>query len=159
MAEQLNQKYPGRVQWDICGTGPDFDELKARRDQRNLSNINLLGWVSLETLQQVYSRNHVSIVPTRSDFAEGLAMTAAEAILAGRPLITNPTVPALELLRPASLEGRTNDATSYVTVISKLLSEPGLYKELCQQCQPLQHQFYDRKNGLTEVLLTALSSI
>src|SRR5262249_32606 len=103
MAERLEDKYPSRVQWDICGTGPDFEELKLRRDRLKLSNVKLLGWVSLETLQHVYSRSHVSIVPTRSDFAEGLAMTAAEAILAGRPLITNPTVPAYELLAPAAL--------------------------------------------------------
>ena len=47
-------------------------------------------------------------------------MTAAEAILVGRPVITNSVVPALEVLRPACVEARTNDVDSYVAAILKL---------------------------------------
>jgi glycogen(starch) synthase len=159
IAEKIDKKYPGRVQWEICGRGPDFDKLLERRTQRRIDSVHLLGWVSIDTLQQVYNRSHISIVPTRSDFAEGLAMTAAEAILAGRPIITNPTVPALEILQPASLAGRTDDVDSYVEVIEGLLNDPSMYNRLCEACPPLQYQFYDRKNGLTAMLSSALSTI
>jgi glycogen synthase len=159
MAKKLNEKFPGRVYWEICGTGPDFKLLLQKRDEMALRNVDLLGWVSIEKLQEVYGRSHVSIVPTRSDFAEGLAMTAAEAILAGRPLITNATVPALEVLRPASLEGRTNDVDSYVEAIVRLINNPAIYKSLCEECVPLQAQFYDRSRGLTAVLSSALAAL
>ena len=152
MARRLEATHPGRVQWDICGTGPDFDLLQQKKTEMAIDNVHLRGWVSLEQLQQIYSETHVSIVPTRSDFAEGLAMTAAEAILAGRPLISNPVVPALEILREASLEARTDDVGSYVDVISGLLDNPERYKRLCEACGPLQAQFYDRQNGLDAVL-------
>jgi glycosyltransferase involved in cell wall biosynthesis len=159
IARRLEQTRPGRVHWEICGTGPDFDEMKSLRDGLGLTNVDLLGWVSMETLQQVYNRNHISIIPTRSDFAEGLAMTAAEAILAKRPIITNPTVPAFELLEPAALAVRTNDVQSYVTLIERLLDHPETYKTLCDHCVPLQAQFYDRAHGLTHVLERAISQI
>jgi glycogen synthase len=159
MAKRLEQSYPGKVQWDICGTGPDSDLLLQKKNELALQNVNLLGWVSLERLQQIYSEAHLSIVPTRSDFAEGLAMTAAEAILAGRPLITNPVVPALEVLREASLEAKTNDVDSYVDVISRVLDDPALYKRLCNACGPLQAQFYDRQNGLDAILTKAIDGV
>ena len=51
--------------------------------------VSIRGW-TLQDLQEVYARSHVSIVPTRSDYREGFAMTAAEAILAGRPVSPAP---------------------------------------------------------------------
>ena len=159
MAEKLECKYPGRIQWEICGRGPAYEELKVERDRLGLRNVAIPGWVSLDTLQQVYNRSHIAIVPTRSDFAEGLAMTAAEAILAGRPFIANPTVPALEVLRPAALAGQTNDVDSYVKVIEELLVDPTKYQRLCKECKPLQQQFYNRRRGLTEVLATAIANL
>ena len=89
--------------------------------------FQLRGWTSLEDLVGVYARCHASIVPTRSDFAEGLAMTAAEAILAGRPLITNPVVPALEVLRPACVAAKTNDVDSHHQAVLKLATDAELY--------------------------------
>jgi glycogen synthase len=159
MAAKLNAIAPGRVQWEICGTGVDFDALKHRHSKMQLKNVSLLGWISLEKLRQVYSRNHISIIPTRSDFAEGLAMTAAEAILAGRPIISNPVVPALEILRPAALEAKTNDVDSYVDVILDLLHEPSKYDVICKACVPLQPQFYDRSKGLSAVLAEVLRNL
>ena len=79
-------------------------------------------------------------------------MTAAEAILAGRPLITNPVVPALELLRPACVEARTNDVDSYVDGVLKLISDREYYESLRRACPELAKPFYDREQGLTAVL-------
>lgn len=159
MAKKLNEIAPNRVEWEICGSGPDLDLLKARRSQMGLENVILRGWVSLEQLQEVYSRSHISIVPTRSDFAEGLAMTAAEAILSGRPVLTNPVVPALEILGPACLEAKTNNIDSYVEAICSLLHNPNKYGALCGACPALKDQFYDRSNGLTAVLTKVLAAI
>ena len=124
MARKIELQAPGRVRWEMCGAGPDLEELRRRQAEMDLEQvITIRGWTSLEDLQHVYARSHVSIVPTRSSFIEGLAMTAAEAILAGRPVITNPVVPALEVLEPACLKAETNDVDSYVRVILKLIDE------------------------------------
>lgn len=156
MAALLNAKLPGKVHWEICGRGPDLESLRLRRHEMSLENVQIRGWVSMEELQEVYDASHLSIVPTRSSFAEGLAMTAAEAILSGRPIIANATVPALEVLRPAALEGRTNDVASYVGVIERLFEDPAIYGRLCSECAPLQKQFYDRSKGLAAVLSAAI---
>ena len=79
-------------------------------------------------------------------------MTAAEAILAGRPLITNPVVPALELLRPACVAARTDDVDSHHEAVLKLATDAELYARLCRACPDLRAPFYDRHYGLTAVL-------
>jgi hypothetical protein len=98
-------------------------------------------------------------VPTRGEFAEGLAMTAAEAVLAGRPVVTSPVVPALEVLRPACVGARTNDVGSYVEAVVKLATDAEFYGALARACPGVQGQFYDPEQGLTATLRRALEPI
>ena len=138
MAQKIEALAPGRVRWEVCGSGPDLEELRRQHLAMGLESIVLIrGWVSLQDMRDVFSRSHMSIVPTRSRFSEGLAMTAAEAILAGRPVITNPIVPALEVLRPACIEARSDDVDSYVEAILKLIDDPDQYRALCEACPNL----------------------
>ena len=159
IAHKVESQMPGRVRWEVCGSGPDLDELRRRQAQMSLAEVvTIRGWTTLSDLRDVYARSHISIVPTRSSFSEGLAMTAAEAILAGRPVITNPVVPALEVLRPACIEAQTNDVDSYVGPILKLIDDPAHYRALCDACPALGDQFYDRQQGLTAILKKAINS-
>ena len=138
MAQKIEALAPGRVRWEVCGSGPDLEELRRQQLAMGLESIVLIrGWVSLQDMRDVFGRSHMSIVPTRSGFSEGLAMTAAEAILAGRPVITNPIVPALEVLRPACIEARSEDVDSYVEGILKLIDDPDQYRLLCDACPNL----------------------
>jgi glycosyltransferase involved in cell wall biosynthesis len=153
MAERLEAERPGEVHFEVCGTGPDLGELGRLRSERRLEGaVTLHGWTSLEALRDVYARCHAAIVPTRSSFIEGLAMTAAEAALAGRPVITSPVVPALEVLRPACVEAVTDDPASYVAAIRRLLDDPALYARLCAACPAAAAPFTDRSLGLAAVL-------
>lgn len=159
MAERLEAERPGAVHFEVCGTGPDFEELARLRRERGLEGaVTLHGWTSLEALRDVYARCHAAIVPTRSSFIEGLAMTAAEAVLAGRPLITSPVVPALEVLRPACLEAVTDDPESYVRAIRRLLDEPTLHTALCAACASVAAPFTDRSQGLAAALERAIGA-
>ncbi len=153
MARQVEDKAPGRVKWIICGTGADLEKTEqAIADAKLEGIVTANGWTSLEDLIQIYADSHCSIVPTRSDFVEGLAMTAAEAVLAGRPLISNSVVPALELLKPAAIAGRTNDPQSYVSEILKLIDDPEKFNAMVAACPQVAKPFVDRTNGLTYVL-------
>jgi glycosyltransferase involved in cell wall biosynthesis len=50
---------------------------------------------------------HAMVVPTTSQFVEGLAMTAAESVLAGRPVVVSSVVPAWEVLGRAAIKAET----------------------------------------------------
>jgi glycogen synthase len=158
IARRIEDSHPGLVCWDICGRGRDFDELSSRHAELQLSGIvNLRGWTSLEDLIGVYATSHAAIVPTRSSFTEGLAMTAAEAILAGRPVVTNPVVPALEVLRLACIEAKTDDVNSHFEAVMKIATDAAVYDRARTACYHYQAQFYDRQQyGLNAVLKQAL---
>jgi glycosyltransferase involved in cell wall biosynthesis len=153
IAKRIEARAPGRVRWEMCGSGPDLEEIRRLQDEMDLKQIVFVrGWTSPHDLIDVHARSHVSIVPTRSSFIEGLAMTAAEAVLAGRPVITNPVVPALEVLRPACVQAETNNVESYVEAIMSLVGDANRYRSLCRACADLQEQFYDREQGLRAIL-------
>jgi hypothetical protein len=67
-------------------------------------------------------------------------------------LITNPVVPALEVLRPACVAARTNDVESHVEGVLKLISDRDYYESLRRSCPEAGEPFYDREQGLAAVL-------
>ena len=149
MARKANSTVPGRIKWRICGRGPDLAALTEMHQELGLeTSVELMGWVSLEELQGIYADTHVCIVPTRSLFAEGLAMTAAEAVLAGRPLVSNPLVPATELLAPACMMAQSNDYESHADAVIELSRNQALYEQLCSACLGLGDEFLDPRQGL-----------
>jgi glycogen synthase len=157
IAKTVQERAPGHVTWEICGAGPDLDELRKRQREMNLEPIvTIHGWTSPTELRQVIARSHLSIVPTRSNFTEGMAMTAIEAILAGRPVITSPVVPALEVLKSACVEARTDDVESYVLAVLNVLRDGNYYRELCDSCPSLAEQFYDGRFGFRAILHRAI---
>lgn len=158
IASRLQVSHPGLVRWEVCGKGPDLEELRVRHEELKLDGIvNLRGWTSPEDQVAVYANSHASIVPTRSSFAEGMAMTAAESILAGRPLVTNPVVPALEVLGSACVRAETDDIESHLSAVLKLATDAEFYNRARDACASYQEQFYDRQYGLTAVLKQALA--
>lgn len=160
MAKIVNAEIPGRVKWRICGAGSDLAALTARHLEMQLTDsVELMGWVSLEALQKLYADTHACIVPTRSSFNEALAMTAAEAVLAGRPLISNPVVPATELLAPACLIAQTNDVGSHAAAVIELAQNPALFNRLSDACIGLAQDFLDRERGLGVAVQTLLAEI
>jgi len=160
MAQKIEGCAPGRTRWDICGDGPLFEQLRIKHQKMDLGSVVALhGWVRPEMQHDLRALSHAVIVPTRSTFAEGFAMTAAEAILSGRPVITSPVVPALEVLRPACVEARPDEVDSYVEQIVKLINSPEWYRSLCEACAALQEQFYDGILGKRAVLNSIYSDL
>lgn len=149
MARWVEERAPGRVRWRLCGRGPDLEELDRQRRDMGLEGIvELLGWVSLEQIKSVYAQSHACIVPTRSSFTEALAMTAVEGVLAGRPLVSNPVVPATELLAPACLLGKTDDVESHAQAVLELATKETTYNRLRDACRGLAEEFLDPAHGL-----------
>jgi len=153
IAETIEKKYSNLIHWHLCGIGPDYERLEALCKEKQLEDIiTLHGWTKPGDLLKLYNKIHASIIPTTSRFAEGLAMVAAESILAGRPIITNPVVPASEILKDAAIIAETDNVDSYVGEIIKLVQNKELYQEKADACKQLGHQFLDRSKGKTAVL-------
>jgi len=157
VARRVEQLRPGLVRWTLCGDGPELAELRRQSAGMGLERIvDIRGFTAPSELRGILEATHAAIVPTRGEFAEGMALSAVEAILAGRPCVTSPVVPALEVLKPACVEARTNDVESYVAAIIELATSERLYGELCAACPRLSVPFYDPGCGFPAALNRAI---
>lgn len=129
----------------VCGEGHDLDRLRRSVADHHLEKVVVIhGWTAPSDLRQIIASSHLSIVPTRSTFNEGMAMTAVEAILLGRPVITNNVVPAAEVLQGACVIAETDNPESYANEIITLAADHDRYDRLCSACLPLRSQFFNR---------------
>jgi glycosyltransferase involved in cell wall biosynthesis len=119
--------------------------------------VDIRGRVEPNILRQILLESHAAIVPTRSEFAEGMAMTAIEPVLLGRPVITSPVVPALEVLRDACLSAVTDDTSSYAAAIITLAFSRDLYDRLVSSCSTLREIFFDRDQSFEAALMKAIT--
>ena len=159
MARIIEKENPGLVVWDLCGSGPDLEELRSRCSSFGLNNtVHIHGHVPPPTMREIIARSHASIVPTKRTFEEGMALSAIEPALANRPVITCSVVPALEILGSAGLEAKTDDVQSYVDRILELTKSPTLYAEMSNACDGIKEQFFDRKKGFAASLQKAIFS-
>lgn len=157
IARDLEVDRPGEYRFDICGSGGALAALRQRVADLGLENVVAChGFSSPETVTQLMSASHVCIVPTRTDYEAGFEMTCAEAILAGRPLVTSEVCPALDYLRDASVEAEPDNADSYRDAIVRLSDDPELYSRKQSACAGLQGQFYDRGNSWYAAMRRAL---
>ncbi len=153
IAARLRQHRPHQVVFDICGGGGAFDELRAVVEERRLNDVvKLHGKLNRPVLLRIYEQSHLVIVPTRSDFCEGIPMVSAEAVLAGRPVLSSRVSNALDVLDGAIIEARTEDVEDYVAKIEYLLDHQDSYEQCARACGIVSRQFIDRSRGNTAAL-------
>ncbi|MEH2496232.1 glycosyltransferase involved in cell wall biosynthesis [Bradyrhizobium sp. AZCC 1678] len=158
IARRVEDRAPGLVKWDVCGAGPDFDELRLRRDAASLQGVvELHGHVLPPQMSEIIARNHASIVPTKSTFEEGMALSAIEPVLANRPVITSSVVPAWEVLGEACLKAEVDDVENYVAQVLRLAKSPEVYQAAANACTQVKEPFLDGKLGFAAGLRRALA--
>ena len=105
--------------------------------------VVLHGWCDPLRIKSILGACHCAIVPTTAAFEEGFNKVCAEAILAGRPVITSAVCPALSLVRDAAIEVPPDDTRAYCEAILRLYADSWLYEEKQRACFSLQDQFYN----------------
>jgi glycogen synthase len=148
VARRLDADRNRRFHFDLCGDGVDFEDFQQRVRALGLEHmISCHGFSGPDKIQQLLGASHACIVPTRSEIEVGFEMTCAEAILAGRPLITSEVCPALEYIRDGAIEVAPNSVDGYHQALLLLSEDEQLYEAKREATLRLQHQFYDPKNS------------
>jgi glycosyltransferase involved in cell wall biosynthesis len=89
----------------------------------------------------------VVVVPTRSEFPEGLNQVVIEAVLSRRPVVTSKVCPAMELVSEAVVEAEADNVESYSAAIGQLIDNHELFAEKASAADGLREQFFDPKQG------------
>lgn len=141
------------VIFDICGGGASLSELREEVAKQDLADVvHVHGRLNRPELLEFYKKSHVVIVPTRSDFCEGLPLACIEAVLVGRPQITSRLSNALDVLEGAILEAEPDQPASYAAAIRRLMNEPDTYQSLVQSCASLAQPFLQGRCDLERAL-------
>ena len=119
----------------------------------------LLGKLDQGPLRNEYGWAHLLVAPTRSDIGEGFSMVAAEAVLAGRPVVSSRVTPAIDVLGDAFVAAQPDDVESYVAAIRRLAEDRTEYARRAAACPAVQRQFLDPENGLRAALARAIASL
>lgn len=151
IAEKLDHH---QIIFHICGSGSALDDLKqALTEMPHLKDtVTIHGRLNRPALLDIYTKGHAVIVPTTSDFCEGLPMVAIESVLLGRPVITSKLSNALDVLGAAIVEAEPENINSYARAITLLSSNASLYKQKQASCHALREQFLNGKSGLDSLL-------
>jgi len=148
MAEQLRGRSSVPIVFDVCGEGGTLGELKRGVTEKRLDAfISVHGRLARPQLVEAYARAHAVVVPTRSDFCEGLPLVCAEAVLSHLPIITSRLTNALPVLGPAIIEAEPDNIESYIRAILSLAEDRALYDRLSNACPDLARQFMDRSRS------------
>ncbi|TPQ30231.1 hypothetical protein C2U70_27205 [Bradyrhizobium guangdongense] len=145
---------------EVCGDGPALDELQALIAKRGVADSFVLhGALSRNELLNVYARSHAMIVPTRSNFCEGVPAVCAEAALARLPVIASDATNSLDVIGEASIQVPTDEVDGFVKAIVQMFNSPRYYFSLRNHCAAVAHQFLDRNLSMPAAIDRALNAI
>lgn len=157
LAEMLSAEEPA-VEFDLCGTGSALEALRESATRKGLSErFRCHGHCNRESMRKMFEDCHAVIVPTTREFNEGFNQVVAEAVLAGRPVITSSVCPALSYVREAVMEVPPDSTVEYAGAIRALANDPELYEAKRAAASRYQEQFYAPDNGWASTLLKVLA--
>lgn len=158
MAELLGARNGPRVHFDVHGTGSHLDELKAEVVRRGLEDrVTVHGFTAGAQLLDHYRRADVVIVPTRSDFEEGVAKSVIEGVLTLRPVVTSQACPSIRVVGGACIEAEVDNPASYADAIWQLANDPEIVREKVDAARGLRGMFFDPPERYDRQLRKALA--
>jgi len=145
--------------FDVCGDGSALPELRRRVAEAGLSSVELHGWCDADRLRALFSRAHLSIVPTTSDFVEGFNQVVVESLLAGRPVVTSKVCPAVDYVRRGVVVVPPDDVDGYARAILELAGDRARFAQLQEACAPVSRKFLDPRLAYAAALRRTLLAL
>ena len=160
IAKRFDTNGQRAISFDLCGEGSALPELRQRAAELSLSDrFRCHGHCDRATMRMKFEQSHIVVVPTTGDFVEGFNQVVAEAVLAGRPVVTSEVCPALTYVRDAIVEVPVDDVQAYGDAILKLQQDESFYESKRVACTAAQEQFYDMSRSWMHALQQALEPI
>lgn len=143
IARSLQAKAPGRFRITVCGEGSARPALQQGIRAAQLDAVfEVKGHVKHAEMAQALGRCHAVIVPTRSNFAEGLNKVVLEGVLSGRPVVTARVSHAFDAVGPALIEATVDDPASYAQGLLRLASDAPFYQEKVTKAREVGGVFF-----------------
>ncbi len=142
---------------DIAGTGSADSALSQEIARLPCSDrITVHGLLDAKGVHHRLASADLLVCPTRSDFAEGLALVVLEAAVHGVPTLLSSVVPAKSLLPDACVEFPVDDVGALTGSLRRIVEDPVQYAALCAKVATHRELFRDRSRSWGSMLYRAL---
>ena len=156
----LSQRQGPLIRFHIHGEGGALEPLRQAAAQAGLEDRFIIhGFTAGSALAAHYADADIVVVPTRSDFEEGLAKSVLEGVLAYRPVVTCKACPALYVVGEACVEAKMDDAADYAEWIWRLATDPAFMQEKIAAATQLREAFFNPTDSYGLRLKQALESV
>ena len=160
VAERLDAAGRSDVVFDLCGSGSALEPLRRAAIAAGLeSRFRCHGYCERSELSARYAACDVVVVPTTTTFVEGFNKVVAEAVLAGKPVVTSEVCPALSTVRAAAVAVPPDHAAPYADAILRLCDDQQLYADKQAACAQLREQFFDPERSWGHQFAEALRRV
>jgi glycosyltransferase involved in cell wall biosynthesis len=147
LVEAMSLLKDENVKLYIGGTGPYLEELKAKVSEYGLSDrVYVLGLISDEAKNFLYSKSYLSVVPTER--LEGFCLSMVESMSYGCPSVVTPVGGMYEFMKDNGLEDLVSidiSAEGIASVILTFVKDKKLrdrYAKICKEVA-LKHNYRD----------------
>lgn len=148
VVKKLTTCYGLNVLLDVCGAGSALPEMKKQIAEDGLEScIQMHGKLNRKAMFEILQKSHVVVVPTTSNFAEGLNKVVVEGVLANRPVIATSVTPSAEIFPKSVIEVEPGDIDQMVVAIADLVTNKAYYDEVCSHCEEEGLDFYDESRS------------
>lgn len=140
------------IKINICGDGPQFNELKEKT--KEVSNINMLGWVGKEKLSYILQNSKVGLAPYKNtfDFQMSVSNKFAEYISYGLPIALTSEGYMKSLLEENNCGFSTQDMKEMSKFIIKLKNDEKEYEKMSHNAENLYKDKFIAKNIYEELV-------
>jgi glycosyltransferase involved in cell wall biosynthesis len=126
--QQVASRCDRDVRLDYFGDGSALSLLGKIVAERKLGDrVTLHGQCHASVVRAHLAQSHLVVVPSRTDFVEGLNKVVIEGLLAGRPVVSSAVCPAAEMMAGAAILVTPDDPDSYAAAITRLATDPQAY--------------------------------
>lgn len=119
--------------------------------------VTMHGLLPSMAVHNLLDQSDLLICPTRSDFAEGLALVAIEAAVHGVPTLLSSIVPAKALLPGGCVEFPVDDTSALTERLREVVDDPATYSALRRNAFAQRARFLDRAESWGSQLYRALA--
>ncbi len=148
------------LQMRIVGDGgavPDLQRAVAELPTSLRHRVRIAGPANGSDVFSELARADLLVCPTTSEFAEGLAKTPIEAMLAGVPAVLSANVPAAALLGNAARIVASDSSEALIEGIDALIRKPELLSEMSRAAERQRISFFDRSLSFGTQVLEAIA--
>jgi glycogen(starch) synthase len=140
----LASVHPG-LRLDFAGAGSaDAALVEAVAASGFADRIRIHGLLPATAVHRLLDETDLLICPTRSSFAEGLALVVVEAAVHGVPSLLSSIVPAKDLLPGGCRVFPVDDSRALAVELRRIVEEPDLFAELKAKVSDQRKKFTNR---------------